>query len=109
MCGIIAVVRRPSDRRPPEPGELTEPLAEAKRALAAAGDDLADSVTAAAVLVEQVDGLLRGTPGVRALLGRGALLDEVASCIDDVEAELARIDGEAERLSGSALEAVNAA
>lgn len=109
MCGIIAVVRRPSERRPPEPAELTGPLAEARRALAEASEDLAGAVTTAATLVEGVDGLLRGTPGVRALLGTSTLIDDVDAAITAVDAELARVDAAAERLTGSALEAVNAA
>ena len=109
MCGIIAVVRRPSARRPPEPAEILGPLADARRVLGAAADDPASAVLAAAGLVEDVDALLRGTPGVRALLGSPAVLDEVATAVEHLDAELARLDAAAEGLSGSALEALNAA
>jgi glucosamine--fructose-6-phosphate aminotransferase (isomerizing) len=109
MCGIIAVVRRPSERRPPEPAEVTGPLAEARRVLAGADDDLAGAVTNAATIVEAVDALLRGSPGVRALLGSATLLDEVAHAVEAIDAELARLDATAEALTGNALEVANAA
>ena len=72
MCGIVAVLRRPTDRLPPELAGLAD-------LIAAAGSDvahgIADAATrrhdfeAAAGHLGTVDAALRGSAGVRALLG----------------------------------------
>ena len=71
MCGIIAVVRRPSLRQPPGSAEVSDRLEAASQLLAGvlssksvAVAPVADAVTA----VADADRLLRGVPGVRALL-----------------------------------------
>ena len=66
MCGIVAVVRRPSGRAVPDASSLAAGLEEALGFLDHA--DLA-SLAAAAERIEAVDAELRGTPGVRCLLG----------------------------------------
>ena len=74
MCGIIAVLRRRSDRTPPEGHTLLLLLEGGALELTSAGDDaFAAAVSGLAVRVEEVDRLLRGTPGVRALLGDPSL------------------------------------
>ncbi|HEX6311092.1 MAG TPA: SIS domain-containing protein [Acidimicrobiia bacterium] len=65
MCGIVAVVRRPSERAVPNASELAGGLEAARSALEQA--DLA-ALAAAAERIEAVDAELRGTPGVRCLL-----------------------------------------
>jgi glucosamine--fructose-6-phosphate aminotransferase (isomerizing) len=104
MCGIIAVLRRP-DRRPPiDPAEVRARL----DAAAAAGDpaSAADAWTA-------VDALLRGIPGLQALLDRPELvaaLDAATADADRGAAEHDRLlDAEAATLSDRALEERNAA
>src|SRR5262245_42964142 len=69
MCGIVGVVRRPSRREPPLGGSVVAELDGSLAALGAADAvDLA-SLVRAAELVEGVDRLLRGVPGVLTLLG----------------------------------------
>ena len=113
MCGIIAVLRRPSGRSPAEASEITPPLAAALAALADPVPDLVASVDRAAVLVESVDRLLRGTAGVRALLATPALLPEVDRIVGGIDREAARLDADADAgatgLVGARLEAFNAA
>ncbi|QXC60345.1 SIS domain-containing protein [Aquihabitans sp. G128] len=112
MCGIIAVLRRRSDRTPPTAGELLEQLAgRAEVLLAAPPSDLAPVVDAVAERAEQVDRLLRGTAGVLGLLADrslpGALeaqFVEVAAALADREAAL-----DAEPTDPAGLEATNAA
>ena len=72
MCGIIAVVSRPSRRTPPVLAALLEPLHEA--AVVLEGVDAAGAAAAsarAADLVASVDASLHGVPGITALLEPG--------------------------------------
>src|SRR5262245_41759021 len=70
MCGIVAVVRRPSDRTPPSLDDLATELMLATGHLDAAGDDgsPAGALEDVARHVEAVDAALRGVPGIRALI-----------------------------------------
>jgi glucosamine--fructose-6-phosphate aminotransferase (isomerizing) len=114
MCGIIAVVRRRSDRPAPTAAELAAPLEGAAAELAAAagtGEALAAVVGAVADRVGGVDRLLRGTPGVEALLadrslpaGIGARCEEIGAALAELEAGL-----DDDPAAAAALEAVNAA
>ena len=83
MCGIIAVVRRPSGRRPAKSSEIAPPLVAAVAALQDVTLDLVAAVERAAGLVEGVDSLLRGTAGVRTLLGDPDLLPTVDAAVAD--------------------------
>jgi glutamine---fructose-6-phosphate transaminase (isomerizing) len=127
MCGIIAVVRRPSDRQPPELAGL---LATVERAAAmipsdgrswngdrsrgvASWDDTRGRLAEAGAALAGVNRLLRGTPGLACLLadpdGR-ARLDRLAAELERrVEQLETAIDGEAAALPAGALEDVNAA
>jgi glucosamine--fructose-6-phosphate aminotransferase (isomerizing) len=106
MCGIIAVVRRPSERAPATAAEILAGLD------VEPGDDHA-SLHAAAAAVEAVDVALRGTPGVRTLLDAPALSAQVDERAARIEAALAafeqHLDERAASLSDSDLEHVNAA
>jgi glucosamine--fructose-6-phosphate aminotransferase (isomerizing) len=119
MCGIIAIVRRRSDRDAPTRSELLSTLEPAVGALDTATAAIADAAALETVLaqaagaIEQVDRLLRGTPGVVALLGEASLADIIsAKCttllarIDTIEAELD--DGDT-TWSSPEVERVNAA
>ncbi len=118
MCGIIAVVRRPSTRRPPEPTDVTERLEAASRRLD--GVDLAAPLPAdldvvlhdAAAEVAAADVLLRGVAGVRALLEHPALVPTVANLAEGLDRQTAglerRLDDDV-ALAGPELEQVNAA
>jgi len=112
MCGIIAVLRRRSDRAIPASSEvigLLEGLAD--QLGAAEPDALATAVASAAERVEAVNALLRGSVGVRALLADrtlGPVVESLASGVADALAQReAGLDAEPADLAG--LEAVNAA
>ena len=100
MCGIIAVLRRRSDRTPPSAAELTTLLEGGAEALAGASTaDLVGVLGDLGTRAEEVDRLLRGTPGVSALLtdrglgsaiegatgGWAAALAEREACIDEAD------------------------
>ena len=112
MCGIIAVVRRPSRREPPPSDGL---LAQLDAAVAAAGGF--STLAGAAAAAEAADTALRGVPGVRSLLADAWLPAALVARLDRLDAEVARIEGELD--SGDApapvspgspdVEAVNAA
>ena len=74
MCGIIAVVRRPSRRPAPSSADVLDLLTDAAEALAGPSpDEWAAAAAAAATGLARADVLLRGTPGVRCLLADPAL------------------------------------
>ena len=84
MCGIIAIVRRVSDRRPPEPSEITALVTPwASRLRAVADDQLLGTLRLAGDDLVAAHQLLLGVPGVVCLLGSRelapALLSEVGT------------------------------
>ncbi len=117
MCGIVGVVRRRSTRPVPDAAALVGSLDGALTALVGAESadaTLADTLVAAAVLVEGVDRELRGVPGVRALFAdaQAALViadrvEQLTGRLDALEAELD--DGLGATLAVGVLEQVNAA
>jgi glutamine---fructose-6-phosphate transaminase (isomerizing) len=121
MCGIVAVLRRSSGRMPPDGAHLLAELEQAARALDDAGgqSSAADPEVLAAVAerVEAVDALLRGAPGVRALLTDRALAVGVEHQVGQLQLATERFEaaldaGAADHsyaLSTVELEAVNAA
>jgi len=112
MCGIIAVVRRRSDRATPTSDELVHPLeGAAERLSAAPASELSHAIAGVAERVEQVDRLLRGTAGIAALLGDRSLPAVLASLVAEIGAALASVEGglDDDPAPGAALEAVNAA
>src|SRR5438477_8432398 len=82
MCGIIAVLRRPSTRAVPEPDGLLADLDGAWALLGNGPSRLAE----AAGRVAAVDRILRGVPGVLALLHHDRLAEEVAERVSRYEA-----------------------
>ncbi|MGQ0802548.1 MAG: SIS domain-containing protein [Actinomycetota bacterium] len=106
----MAVVRRPSDRPVPDATALAARLEEAARRLE--GSDLA-SLSAAAELIESVDGELRGSPGVRCLLGDRAGLVAVEHHVGALQPAVDRIEAELDAGSAAVApgqwEAINAA
>jgi len=114
MCGIIAIVRRPSTADPTSSKTITTGLDEAIDSLRAGeGGTLNAALVGAAERVEAVDRALRGSPGVRALMGDPGLLatvDRASAAIGDVvrSIESTLDDGMGER-SPEDLEALNAA
>mgnify|MGYP003333984954 FL=1 len=100
MCGIVAIVSRPSTRTVPEAAAL---LALLDQATAAA------TLTDAARAVNEVDRLLHGVPGVRALVGRHELVAGITARLDQIDARVAARDGELESATGLSPEALEAA
>ena len=86
MCGIIAIVRRRSDRIPPKVFEITDPLCSIPEDLQllvtgrVESSAMLQGLTDAAGRAGSVNDLLRGAPGVSALLtnlGLVEMLDDV--------------------------------
>src|SRR6478609_6701837 len=101
MCGIVAILSRPSTREVPASAELIRLL----DAAVAAGA-LAD----AAQLTARVDTLLKGVPGVLALLGDADLGPALIARLDQLDARAAEREADLDRagLSAEALERANA-
>ena len=108
MCGIVAILRRPSRRPSPSQAEITSGLEVARVALGSTA-----TLGAAATALEGVDAALRGTPGIRALLDAHELVPVMEVGLDLVEQAVggleASLDAGELRLSPDDLEAVNAA
>ena len=112
MCGIVAVPRRPATRLPPDRQIVVDALERAVAHLDGALDlpSISIAIDAAAEAVESVDALLRGTPGIRALLGDAGLAVLVEHQVETLDVAASRVDGALDELIGSAseLESVNA-
>src|SRR5581483_12016394 len=102
MCGVVAVLRRRSDRPPPDAAELSG-------ALAAGPAGLAD----AAAGLEALDGRLRGPAGVRVLATHPGLADRLAGAMVEARSAVAGLEADLDarrlRLAGTEVEAANAA
>ena len=119
MCGIIAVVRRPSLRQPPGSAEVCDRLEAAAQLLAgviASKTVAIGPVAEAATAVADADRLLRGVAGVRALLevpglriATTNLIDGLARQIEELERHLDSDAHGARALAGRELERLNAA
>jgi glucosamine--fructose-6-phosphate aminotransferase (isomerizing) len=113
MCGIVAVLRRSSSRMPPDGSHLLAELERTVADLTASGEPDSAALTQAAERAEAVDALLRGAPGVRALLGDRALAVGIEHHVEQLHLATERVeatlDSGAGDLSSAELEAVNAA
>ncbi|MFM7253656.1 MAG: SIS domain-containing protein [Ilumatobacteraceae bacterium] len=110
MCGIVAVVSRPSTRPVPADADVLALLDRAHGLLDTAGHGEAD-VAGAARQVAEADRLLRGVPGVRALLGRHDLASAIGASLDRIDARLAAREASLEAagdLDADSLEAASA-
>lgn len=114
MCGIIAVLRRRAERTPPSGTEVLD-LLEPVAGLLATRDpgELTAHLVEAAERLCAVDELLRGAPGLSALLGDRALAGSVenlsagvAAALRDLEADL---DAGTVSVAPADLESLNAA
>lgn len=110
MCGIIAVVRRRSERTPPPSGDLIEPIERALDLISAdpggalegtdarqAGRtderaDLRGVLTATAGYLEAVDALMKGVPGVEALVDDPIVMSNVETLMAAVDDRLGVIE-----------------
>ncbi len=84
MCGIVGIVSRDPSRPTPTAAELVGGL---DAALARRGDP-----AAVAAAVRQVDDLLHGLPGVRALADRAELVAAITARLDQLDAYAADVD-----------------
>jgi glucosamine--fructose-6-phosphate aminotransferase (isomerizing) len=117
MCGIVAVVRRPSERTPPALdallGELELAAGHLDAALAASGaGPTAAALDEAAAHVERVDAALRGVPGVSALVGDEAGATRIAEAAGALAGRLGALEARLDADGGvdpDELERLNAA
>ncbi|MEC8919861.1 MAG: glucosamine-6-phosphate synthase, partial [Actinomycetota bacterium] len=89
MCGIIAVLRRPSDRKVPTAEGITAPLVGAVDLLARVEPDLLGE---AADLLGEADRLLGGVPGLLALDRDPTLVGRINEVLAPVPAHLAGLE-----------------
>ncbi|WP_419924604.1 SIS domain-containing protein [Candidatus Poriferisocius sp.] len=112
MCGIVAVVRRYSQRVPPTSAEvldLLSPVVGHLRDLGCA-DDLAGRIGAAADNLTRADRLLHGTAGLQSLLREKPLRATIRSALNEIERLIAGLETDLDLSGGErASEAVNAA
>ncbi len=110
MCGIIAVLRRTTDRTPIDLSDVVARV-EAASTLLGTDEDLVERLSRCATILESVDAELRGVSGVLGLLADSS--GRVAHAIGVVSAEIAAIDATIEQVlaesSDERIEAVNAA
>src|SRR3954453_19095527 len=95
MCGIIGVTRRPSDRLAPSSAEILALVERAPELLADRSvSDLASRIIIAADHIGTADTLLRGVPGVEALLGDRTLGPALEALLTEVESMVATIESD---------------
>ncbi|MBV8235207.1 MAG: hypothetical protein JO075_05855, partial [Acidimicrobiia bacterium] len=99
MCGIIAVLSRPSTRPAPEPAWLTERMATAAGLVPApaeregpAGDGISANLVAAAAALSEIDAALRGVPGVRTLVEHPGVVDAIRAALTTVDNGIAALE-----------------
>ena len=108
MCGIIGIVSRPPTRATPDATELIAGLDLAVGSISAVPTD----VVGATEQVRRVDELLRGLPGVLALVGHVDLVAAITARLDRLDAAASdiehRLDSNTDRLDADSLERANA-
>ena len=111
MCGIIAVVRRPSTRAAPTSQSVLD-LVAGQATLIGSGPDATDAIAAVGTRLAEADALLRGVPGLRLLLAESslgpALVHHCGELLAAVEQEEQRLEQDGS-LSTKQLEARNQA
>ena len=113
MCGIIAVLKRRSDRPAPSPDVLVGELESALRALAGTAAPLVERLREAAGHLANADSRLKGTPGTTALIRDPALGPKLEGIAAQIAREVEGLDHNIDRdpvaISPDELERVNAA
>ncbi len=92
MCGIIAIVRRRTQRTKPDTQEILQLLQVAADAAPEPSGLSAASLTPVADSLEQADQLLRGEAGLRAMLADPQLVSEVEALVSVVASRLGEIE-----------------
>ena len=95
MCGIIAVVRRPSTRETPTAAAVIDLVADQAVRLAPGTPDLSDALADVGRRLAEADALLRGVPGLRLMLADAGLGPALTHHCDEI---LAAVVAEEERL-----------
>ena len=112
MCGIIAVLKRGSDRPAPDRAQLVEGMEAALRHLTDPAEVLVDRLRSAGERLGEVDALLRGTPGATALVTDPELARSLETLAARIAGEVERLDSRIDSTPGSIspdeLERVNA-
>ena len=111
MCGIIAIVRRRTNRALPNSQDLLDRCAAAVAALpGTAATDLGAALAASTVELVDIDRELRGEAGVRALLADPSLIAGLDALMVDARQSLRTIEAHLDIVGASLgnLEAVNA-
>jgi len=93
MCGIICVLSRKASRPTPGRDEVLGLLSHGRDILV--GRDPARVADAASVLA-RADALLRGEPGVRALVGNRELASGIAAAVSEMLPLVATIEADLE-------------
>lgn len=111
MCGIVAVLRHPSVRPAPDPRSIDAALDRALELLTGPGLSVLSRLQPALAVLQDADRLLRGTPGLRCLLGESSTMERVAARTGRIGAELTRLEAELDQgsveLAPAEQEAVN--
>ena len=112
MCGIIAVVRRPSTRPTPSTQSVLDLVVDQAAGLGSGAGDITGAFAAVGERLAQADALLRGVPGLRLMLAEPTLgptlihhCDEILAAVEQEERRLEQDAG----LATSELEARNQA
>ena len=111
MCGIVAVLRRRSDREPPHLGALATGLDGVVAALLAAtnGPVAAAGIVDAADALDAIDGALRGVPGLRALLADRVALAGLEHRAGELQRSLLALEARLDREPIADVDALNQA
>lgn len=102
MCGIIAVVRRPSTRETPTAAAVIDLVAGQAARMALGTPDLSDALTEVGRHLAEADALLRGVPGLRLMLADDGLGPALIHHCDGILAAVAAEEERLERDSGLA-------
>jgi len=94
VCGIIAVLRRRSDREPTPVAELVAALESVAPLLASGGGDRVAGLQAAADVLESVDVALRGVPGLLSLRSDRSATARFAGLVGDLDASVSLVESE---------------
>ncbi len=91
MCGIVAIVRRPSTRPVPDAADVIGMVEAASVALAGPAAS-APKLSTAAEQLQAANELLGGVAGLRLLLGSPETADTLATLIDEATASVGALD-----------------
>jgi glutamine---fructose-6-phosphate transaminase (isomerizing) len=108
MCGIVAVISRPSGRTAPSAADIVAGLDRAV-AVARSSGTVRSRLIRAAQDVEAIDRVLRGGPGVQALIGQPELVAAIEGRLAELDSLAASVDADIDTVADEDLEDVNAA